>query len=133
VTGWADLVLRGQPRLLDHEMAVTEGADWGFVLETFTDAAGDAVDLSGATFECKVLTDLLDATPAGVVVATYTVTGDVNGVLTGTLDDATTVGLGAGASKYRGRQLIWYCFGTLAGAKVQFWGPAESPFSIWGS
>jgi hypothetical protein len=133
MSGWADLVLRGQPRLLDHEMKVTEGADWGFVLEGFVDGAGNAVDLSTATFECKALTDLLDATPAGSVVATWTVTGDAAGALTGVLDDATTAGKGTGATKHRGRQLIWYCFGTLSGAKVQFWGPSGSPFVVEGS
>lgn len=131
MAGYPDLVARAQPRLLDFQFAATEGTDWKFTLTGFVDGAGDDIDLSGATFECKVLTDLLD--DGGAVVATWTVTGGATGTLTGTLADATTAGLAAGASRFQPRQCIWYCFGTLSGNKVQFWGPTNSTFSIAGS
>lgn len=127
MSGWADLVLRGQPRLLDFEFEVTEGKDWGFELEGFADATGVAVDLSTATFECKALTDV-----DGSVVATWTVTGTVGGGLVGVLSDASTAGLASGATRSKPRRVLWYCEGTLSGAVVQFWGPAGSPFLIWG-
>ncbi|MCW2496392.1 hypothetical protein [Jatrophihabitans sp.] len=127
MSGWADLVLRGQPRLMDYEFEVTEGKDWGFALEDFTDGAGTAIDMSAATFVCEALTDV-----DGAVVATWTVTGDASGNLTGVLSDASTAGLATGATRFKPRQILWYCEGTLAGAVVQFWGPANSPFLIWG-
>lgn len=98
------------------------------MLSQWVDTAGDPIDLSGVTFECKVLSDLLDE--GGAVVATYTVTGGADGSLTGTLADASTAGLAAGATASAPRRCIWYCRGTLAGAKVQFWGPSNSTFTI---
>lgn len=115
MAGWDDLVLAGQPRLVNYYFETTAGVDWKFVVGPFTDGAGDAVDLSTATFECKV-------TAGGGVVATWTVTGDADGYLTGTLDDANT-GVDPG-------QCFWYCVGVLSGARVQFWGPTLSPFLI---
>ena len=127
MAGWADLQARAHPCLLNYRDAYTEGTDWAFELVGFTDVAGDDVDMSTATFDCKVLTDL-----DGTVVATWTVTGTSDGRLLGTLADATSEGLGIGATKDTPRRCLWHCQGTLSGVKIQFWGPAGSPFYIYG-
>lgn len=127
MAGWADLQKRQNPCLLNHQLAETEGTDWAFELATFTDVAGNVIDMSTATFDCKVLTDL-----DGIVVATWTVTGTADGRLLGSLADASTTGTGAGATKDQPRHCVWYCRGTLGGVKVQFWGPAGSSFEIYG-
>lgn len=126
MAGWADLVLRGQERLLDFEFAGTEGTDWGFALDDFTDAAGAVVDMSAATFVCKIITAV-----GGTDVATWTVTGTALGSLTGTLADTLTVNLAAGSAATTPRRCLWHCRGTLAGAVVQFWGPMASPFYVY--
>lgn len=125
MAGWSDLVRRAQPRLLNFRFWGTEGTDWGFHVGQFKDIAGDPVDFTGAAFTCKVLTDV-----DGSTVATWTVTGDSNGYLTGTLADSSTAGTATGATRNQGRFCIWYCVGTKSGEVVQFWGPSGSPFII---
>ena len=118
MAGWDDLVLAGQPRLIDYYFETTAGVDWKFIVGPFTDASGDAVDLSAATYVCKVT-----ANRGGGEIVEWDVTGDADGYLTGVVGDADT-----GVSP---RQGFWYCRGTLSGAVVQFWGPGLSPFLIY--
>src|SRR3989304_755034 len=113
MAGWDDLVKRAQPRLLNLRADFTAGTDWAWTLSAFKDSLGNPVDLSTATFECKVID--LGSAP----VATWTVTGAVDGTLSGTLDDATTAALSSGATIRQARKLHWYCTGTKAGAGVQ--------------
>lgn len=113
---WDDLVLAGQPRLVNYEFETTTGVDWEFVVGPFGPRDGEPVDLSEGEFECKVLLN-------GQVVAEWDVTGDAEGFLTGTIDDADTPSAGG--------QGFWYCVGEKDGKRVQFWGPGvESPFLI---
>lgn len=118
---WDDLVMAAQPRLINYPFDTTENADWKFKVGPFG-APGSPADLSGATFECKVLTEV-----AGDEVVAWSVTGDSSGYLTGTLDDGSTASL---AGSVNPRKCVWYCHGTLSGAKLYFWGPTGSPFLI---
>lgn len=122
---FADLLLQANPRLLNFNLAVTEAVDWKFSL-TIKDNTGSAYDFTGVTFTCKIITDV-----GGTDVATWTVTGNSSGVVTGTLADATTAGLAGSATRDNPRRCLWYCVAAHSGGdKVQMWGPSGSVFLI---
>jgi hypothetical protein len=125
VTGFADLVLRAQPRLANVNIDVTEGRTFRFNITDLEDGAGAAIDLTAATIVCKVVTDV-----DGSDVVTLTGTGSSGG-LSITASAATMASLAVGATKYEPRQCLWYCKVTSGTDVVQFWGPEASNFLIW--
>jgi hypothetical protein len=125
VTGFADLVLRAQPRLANVDIDVTEGRTFRFDITDLEDGAGDPIDLSAATIVCKVVTDV-----DGSDVVTLTGTGSSGGMSI-TASAATMAGLAAGGTKFKPRKCLWYCKVTSGSNVVQFWGPEGSNFLIW--
>lgn len=113
-------------RVCDNPCTVTENRT---IAHTYTlkDLAGDAISLaSGFTFDCKILTDV-----DGSTVATPTMAGTSTG-FTIAATPTTMSGKAGTATANAPRRCLWYASITRTSdsAKLQVWGPSNSPFMI---
>jgi hypothetical protein len=129
VSGFNDLLefASRASRLIDNECAVTEGRTISHVY-SLVDNAGAAISLaSGYTFDCKIVTDV-----DGSTVATMTVAGTSTGFTVAATPATMASTAGTSATANAPRRCLWYCSITRTSdsAKLQVWGPSNSPFTI---
>lgn len=122
MSGFADLVPKAQPRLMDASAAGTRGATWSWTVDEIADNDGVPIDLSAASITAELV-----AMPGGDIVLTLTATGGI-GTLTVSATSTDTAAVDIG--NLTERQVYWYCKVSSAGSVVFFWGPKNSPFMI---
>lgn len=124
--GFTDLVLESDPAYYGggHNTSRAAGRTWRWTWINLTDSAGDPIDLTAATGDCKIVdadrtTDVLELDFTGAL-----------GGFTVSADETDTTGLFTGSDYSRGRICYWYLTLTNGTDSIQFWMVDNSPFAI---
>lgn len=122
MSGFADLVPKAQPRLMDASAAGTRGGTWSWTVDEINDDEGIPIDLSAATIVAELV-----AAPGGATVLALDTDGGM-GTLTVSATPTATAAVDIGGLTERA--VYWFCKVTSGTLAVFFWGPKNSPFKI---